>query len=301
MKNYFFSIIRFNAFQSEVKIFKGYIKYSKKKYFRKKDVLEKNDTCTFSPWQFIASAGVHWQEMLNDNGITPPMLDLFPFFWFAYVKWKIDDSGRAAERTYANEKHRRPPLGFRRRVESKETAVTSHTAGNQWFYWKTQPRCLTDRYCGYLFILFFSYASPHTEVHLFRNWFKMFWDTVRSNRIYLTQIRSNSYYHGNPPEETSWAICSSANFELVLPHLTPAAVIKETSVHSSSNILRKRASLEWDSEGCSCVIWEFQASMSYLLSSSSILLLYWGLQKVNLKKINVLLLLFVSWDPSSKS
>lgn len=41
----------------------------------------------------------------------------------------------------------------------------------------------------------------------------------------IRQIRSNPHYHGNPPEETSWSICPSANFEMVLPHLRPAVVV----------------------------------------------------------------------------
>lgn len=70
---------------------------------------------------------------------------------------------------------------------------------------------------------------------------------VGEGRNIQTQIRSNPHYHGNPPEETSWSICPSANFESVLPHLIPAVVVRVTlgmHVHSSSNILCYIVSLE---------------------------------------------------------
>lgn len=112
------------------------------------------------------NVGVLWQEMLNDNGIAPPVLDLF-FLCFAYVKWKIDDSVGAADRTYANEKRRRPPLGFRRQVESKETTLTSHTAGKQWFHWKLSVDVVwwTGIVMFFGFFFFFFCASPHTYIY----------------------------------------------------------------------------------------------------------------------------------------
>lgn len=82
---------------------------------------------------------------------------------------------------------------------------------------------------------------------------RIWWRVVVGQQKYQTQIRSNPHYHGNPPEETSWSICSSANFESVLPHLIPAAVftvIQNLCLHLSSNIRCYSVSLESNSEEC---------------------------------------------------
>ena len=49
------------------------------------------------------------------------MTRLFFFFCFifAYLKWKIDDRLHAVDRTYANEEHRRPPLGLESKLNQK--------------------------------------------------------------------------------------------------------------------------------------------------------------------------------------
>ncbi len=38
---------------------------------------------------------------------------------FAYLKWKIDDRPHAIDRTYANEEHRRRPLGLESKLNKK--------------------------------------------------------------------------------------------------------------------------------------------------------------------------------------
>lgn len=164
---------------------------------------------------------------------------------FAYFKWKIDERPHAVDRTYTNGAHRRPPLGLESKLERRGNRNIKHSRFSK-FFWHV---CVYMQYmCGngkttsltlwtYSWMMYTSFINQCVLLAVMWQW------------MWYTQIRSNSHYHGNPPKETSWSICSSANFELVLLHLRPAVFVNGwQNIHSdfSSNIVQY-VWIEWTS------------------------------------------------------